>query len=165
VSRAAVLALGVAIALGGCDLTMTRQARHATLDSPTLWPGGPAAGPPPAGALAEDAEARAAALAAPPPLTPALLARGQDRYGVYCTPCHGERGEGDGPVVRRGFPRPPAYAEPRLLAAPARHFVEVIGEGYGVMYGYGDRVEPADRWAIAAYIRALQRAAQPAGRG
>jgi len=86
----------------------------------------------------------------------ALLLRGQERYSVYCLPCHGAGGDGDGPVVQRGFPAPPSYHLERLLDAPDRHFVDVIEHGYGVMYPYADRVGMADRWAIAAYIRALQ---------
>jgi hypothetical protein len=65
-------------------------------------------------------------------------------------------GDGDGIIVARGFPRPPSYHIDRLVAAPTQHFVDVITRGYGVMYAYADRVDPHDRWAIAAYIRALQ---------
>jgi mono/diheme cytochrome c family protein len=85
-----------------------------------------------------------------------LLLRGQERYDIYCLPCHSAVGDGDGPVVRRGFPAPPSYHQPRLIAAPDRHFYDVISHGYGVMFSYADRVAPADRWAIVAYIRALQ---------
>ena len=85
-----------------------------------------------------------------------LLLRGQERYDIYCLPCHSAVGDGDGPVVRRGFPAPPSYHQPRLIAAPDRHFYDVISHGYGVMFPYADRVAPADRWAIVAYIRALQ---------
>jgi mono/diheme cytochrome c family protein len=89
-------------------------------------------------------------------MTPALIERGRERFGIYCSMCHGYDGRGDGIVPARGFPHPPSYLEPRLVAAPAAHFYDVISNGYGAMYGYADRVEPADRWAIAAYIRALQ---------
>jgi mono/diheme cytochrome c family protein len=92
----------------------------------------------------------------PPPVTPALMHRGHERYDIYCAPCHGFDGLGDGMVVRRGFPRPPSYLEPRLLAAPASTFYDAITQGYGVMYSYAGRVLPRDRWAIIAYIRALQ---------
>ncbi len=85
-----------------------------------------------------------------------LLKRGQDRYQIYCLPCHSPLGDGDGLVVRRGFPAPPSYHIDRLREAPDRHLYDVISHGYGIMYPYGDRVEPADRWAIVAYIRALQ---------
>jgi hypothetical protein len=71
-------------------------------------------------------------------------------------PCHSPAGDGDGPVVRRGFPHPPSYHEQRLRDAPDRHFFDVITQGHGVMYSYADRVPPRDRWAIVAYIRALQ---------
>jgi len=101
------------------------------------------------------AEADAAA-AVPYPITMTLLHRGQERFQIYCSPCHGTLGDGDGMVVRRGFPRPPSYRTDRLRSAPDRHLYEVIRDGYGVMYPFGDRIEPADRWAIVAYVRALQ---------
>jgi mono/diheme cytochrome c family protein len=92
----------------------------------------------------------------PVPLTSALLARGQERYDIYCSVCHDRNGEGNGMVVQRGFPRPPSYDIPRLQQAPAGHLYRVITYGYGVMYPYAARVTPEDRWAIVAYIRALQ---------
>lgn len=92
----------------------------------------------------------------PLPLSMSLLRRGQERYGIYCAPCHGYSGEGDGTVVQRGFPAPPSFHEPRLRAAADSHFYEVISHGYGLMYPYGSRVEPNDRWAVVAYLRALQ---------
>ncbi len=93
----------------------------------------------------------------PPKLTMALLERGQDRFRQFCTPCHSELGDGHGMVVQRGFPAPPDYTEPRLVTAPTQHFYDVITNGYGAMYSFAVRVPPRDRWAIAAYIRALQR--------
>jgi mono/diheme cytochrome c family protein len=92
----------------------------------------------------------------PVKLTPALLARGRERYDAICTECHDRTGSGNGMVVLRGFPQPPSYHVPRLRDAPIGHFFDVITNGYGVMYSYAARVEPEDRWAIAAYIRALQ---------
>lgn len=89
-------------------------------------------------------------------LTPQLLERGREQFNIYCTVCHGAAGEGDGEVVRRGFPAPPSYHTERLRNAPIGHLYDVITNGYGVMYSYAARVEPQDRWAIAAYIRALQ---------
>jgi mono/diheme cytochrome c family protein len=89
-------------------------------------------------------------------LTPALLERGRERYEIYCAVCHGLSGEGNGEIVQRGFPAPPSYHLERLRNAPIGHFYDVITNGYGVMYSYASRVEPADRWAIATYIRALQ---------
>ena len=93
----------------------------------------------------------------PPPLSMALLERGQERFRIYCTPCHGELGNGQGMIVQRGFPPPPSYHSDRLRESPPQHFVDVITNGYGAMYSYADRVQPSDRWAIAAYIKALQR--------
>ena len=92
----------------------------------------------------------------PLPLTRELLARGRERFEIYCSPCHGRTGEGNGMIVQRGFPAPPTYHIERLRAAPVGHFYNVMTHGYGVMYSYADRVSPADRWAITAYIRALQ---------
>jgi mono/diheme cytochrome c family protein len=90
-------------------------------------------------------------------ITAAMLARGQQRFGIDCVPCHGQAGDGRGTVVERGFPRPPALFSDDLIKARAQHFYDVITNGHGVMYSYADRVSPADRWAIIAYIRALQR--------
>lgn len=92
-----------------------------------------------------------------PPLTLALLERGQERYRIFCTPCHSELGDGRGMIVQRGFPAPPSYQIARLREAPVQHFYNVITNGHGAMYSFADRIQPPDRWAIAAYIRALQR--------
>jgi mono/diheme cytochrome c family protein len=92
----------------------------------------------------------------PVKLTPELLARGRERFDAMCAECHDRTGSGSGMVVQRGFPQPPSYHVPRLRNAPIGHFFDVITNGYGVMYSYATRVEPEDRWAIAAYIRALQ---------
>lgn len=92
-----------------------------------------------------------------PAVTEALLRRGQDRFRIFCRPCHSELGDGQGMIVQRGFPPPPSYHTQRLRDAPVQHFYDVITHGYGAMYPFADRVAPPDRWAIAAYIRALQR--------
>ncbi len=92
----------------------------------------------------------------PFPITRADLDRGRERYNVYCTPCHDYTGMGQGMIVQRGFPQPPSYHIQRLRDAPAGHFFEVMTNGFGAMYSYAARVEPADRWSIAAYIRVLQ---------
>ena len=97
----------------------------------------------------------------PPPLTLALLQRGQERFRIDCTPCHSELGDGNGMVVQRGFPHPPSYHIDRLRQAPTQHFYDVITNGYGAMYSFAARVAPDDRWAIAAYIRALQLSQHP----
>ncbi len=93
----------------------------------------------------------------PFPITREVLERGRERFEIYCSPCHGRTGEGNGMIVQRGFPPPPSYHIDRLRKAPVGHFFDVITQGYGIMYSYAERVDPADRWAIAAYIRALQK--------
>ena len=93
----------------------------------------------------------------PVPITRELLKRGQERFNIYCSPCHGYTGEGDGMIVQRGFLAPPSFHQERLRNAPPGHFFNVVTHGSGAMYSYADRVEINDRWAIIAYIRALQR--------
>jgi hypothetical protein len=97
-----------------------------------------------------------------PAITLSLLERGQERFRIYCTPCQSELGDGRGMVVQRGFPPPPSFHIERLREAPPQYFYDVITQGHGIMYSFAERVQPDDRWAIAAYIRALQRS-QDAG--
>lgn len=97
----------------------------------------------------------------PTGITQALVERGHERYEIFCTPCHGLTGKGDGMIVQRGFPKPPPLMNDRLMKAKAQYFYDVISKGRGTMYSYADRVPPADRWAIAAYIRALQVSQRP----
>jgi cytochrome c553 len=92
----------------------------------------------------------------PFPLTREVLERGQERFNIYCAVCHARTGEGDGQIVRRGFSRPPSYHIDRLRAAPLGHFFDVMTNGYGAMPRYDAQISVNDRWAIAAYIRALQ---------
>ena len=84
------------------------------------------------------------------------LERGRQRFNIYCSPCHSQTGLGDGIIVQRGFSKPPSLHLDRLRDAPAGHFFHVITNGYGAMYSYASRIQPADRWAIVAYVRALQ---------
>jgi mono/diheme cytochrome c family protein len=145
-----------ALLLAGCDLSMTQQPKYTPETPSKFWANGASARPIPANTVAQGDLAREAAAKNPPPVTLALLAHGQQRFDMFCSPCHGVSGYGDGMVVQRGFPRPPSFYSQRLLAADARHFYNVQTKGFGVMYSYADRVSEADRWAIAAYIRALQ---------
>ncbi|MGF6709174.1 mono/diheme cytochrome c family protein [Luteibacter sp. W1I16] len=144
------------LVLAGCERGM-----HDMYDQPKykrgaeapLFADGVASRVPPEGSVpVDDPEA----MPAPPALTLGLLERGRDRYTIFCAPCHGAGGDGDGMVVRRGFPAPPSYHEARLRDTNDAHLYDVITRGWGVMYPYGDRLSPTDRQAVVAYIRALQ---------
>lgn len=167
------LALGlaaVAFAASGCHTDMWRQPKHDPLDESEFFADGQANRPLVPGTIARDhlREDDAYFTAVkdgkwmddlPMPLTMELLKRGQERFNIYCTPCHGRLGDGDGMISRRGFKlrRPVGnYHTDRLRKMPLGHFYDVITNGYGTMFSYASRVEPQDRWAIAAYIRALQ---------
>lgn len=150
-----ILSLGLVLSLSGCD-DMSHQPRYDSYEASTLFADGKSLQPPPEGTVARDAPARLAALRNRPPLTLALIERGRERYGIYCVPCHDPAGYGQGVIPSRGFPSPPSLHSERLRHKPSSYFVDVITKGYGAMYAYADRVRPEDRWAIAAYIRALQ---------
>ncbi len=163
---ACVAALSLA-ALSGCEKglhEMYDQAKYKPLTPTLLFDDGnssrpqvPGTLPYSSGALAGASSGRAARLDVNPlPISEALLERGRERFNIYCAPCHSRAGDGDGMIARRGFPAPPSYHIARLRDAPDSHFYAVISEGYGAMYPYADRIAPADRWAIVAYIRALQ---------
>lgn len=92
----------------------------------------------------------------PFPVTADVLARGQERFNIYCSPCHSELGDGRGMIVQRGLRPPPSYHTDRLRKAPLGHFFDVITNGFGAMPDYAAQIPVADRWAITAYIRALQ---------
>jgi mono/diheme cytochrome c family protein len=92
----------------------------------------------------------------PFPVTAEVMARGQQRFNIYCSPCHGEVGDGSGMIVQRGLKHPPSYHNDRLRKAPIGYFFDVMTNGFGAMLDYSQQVSPRDRWAIAAYIRALQ---------
>ncbi len=92
----------------------------------------------------------------PFPIDATTMARGQERFNIYCSPCHGRTGQGDGMVVRRGYRRPPTFHQDRLRNAPVGHFFDVITNGFGAMPDYAAQVKVEDRWAIVAYVRALQ---------
>lgn len=154
-------------ALTGCG-NMKRQDNPRPLDPSPFFNDGTSSRPTPAHTVAHGEPApddsfatgfRSGALLKknPLPLTRALLERGRERFNIYCAACHGEDGYGTGIVVRRGFPAPPSYHIDRLREADAGHFFDVMTRGYGVMPSYADRIDPRDRWAIAGYIRALQR--------
>jgi mono/diheme cytochrome c family protein len=146
------------LALAGChqNLTMSDQPKGDEWERSALFRNGRVVQQAPAGTVSREADTQGV-LAQRPPMTLALVERGQERFDIYCSVCHGYAGDADGMVVQRGFPKPPSFHEPRLIAAPDSHFVDVITNGHGVMYSYADRVSVPDRWAITAYIRALQK--------
>ena len=92
----------------------------------------------------------------PLPINQKLLERGEDRYKIFCTPCHGLQGDGNGMIVERGMKRPPSYHIDRLRQSPNGYYYDVITNGFGSMYSYSAQIPPKDRWAIIAYLRALQ---------
>lgn len=92
----------------------------------------------------------------PLPINAELLLRGQQRYTIFCTPCHGIQGDGQGMVAMRGMKHPPSYHQERLRQAPNGYLYDVVTNGFGAMYGYSSQIPPRDRWAIIAYLRALQ---------
>jgi mono/diheme cytochrome c family protein len=92
----------------------------------------------------------------PMPVTAEMMARGRERYNVFCSPCHGRTGQGNGMVVQRGFRAPPSFHDDRLRNAPVGYFFDVETRGFGAMPDYASQIPVADRWAIDAYIRALQ---------
>ena len=98
----------------------------------------------------------------PVPVTRELLERGQLGYTITCSVCHGRLGSGDGMIVQRGLSRPPSLHAARLVDAPDSHVYDVITQGYGAMYSYNDRLTPEQRWAVVAYVRALQAAGRAA---
>lgn len=109
------------------------------------------------GAVGNDAYNVAKDYAAYPlPVNEKLLQRGQDRYKIFCAPCHGLQGDGNGMAAVRGMKHPPSYHIDRLRQAPNGYFYDVMTNGFGAMYSYSERIPPSDRWAIIAYVRALQ---------
>jgi mono/diheme cytochrome c family protein len=142
-TRAATLLLLPALLAGCSDMSVqSKQKNYSPLVGPAQLPSG----------VVEFLKGEATA----PPVTLDLLQRGQERFRIYCTPCHSEIGDGRGMITQRGFPPPPSYHTKELREAPPQHFYDVITNGHGAMYSFAARVAPADRWAIVAYIRALQ---------
>ena len=164
-----VVVASTALSLAGCRLDMHVQPRYNPYDPSAFFEDGRSERPPVPGTVARGeivgwpGEALSGAEADiretdafPFPVTRAVLDRGRERFNIFCAPCHGLGGDGDGVVVQRGFQRPPSYHIDRLRAAPAGYLFGVITNGLGAMYPYGYRVPASDRWAIVAYIRALQ---------
>ena len=151
----AAIPLAALLALSACKREdMAVQDKSRVWNASRLLPHGQVEQPPVPGTVSPDDHP-----AAPQParIDAGLLARGEQRFGIFCTPCHGRDGLGDGMIVRRGFPHPPDLHAAAVRGLSAARLYDVIDRGYGVMYGYGDRIAPADRWAVIAWVRALQR--------
>jgi mono/diheme cytochrome c family protein len=152
----------------GCRQNMHNQHKVKPLAASDFFADGQGARPIPAGTVPRGGPgeeiapytgltvARQALPAGPPPVTLALLRRGQERFDIFCSPCHSRLGDGRGMIVRRGYKQPPSFHEPRLRGVPVDYFVTVMTEGFGVMPSYAAQIPVADRWAIASYVRALQ---------
>jgi mono/diheme cytochrome c family protein len=153
-SAAAIL---LACALAGCTRSnMDSQPKYHEYEEGKLFRNGRVLQAPPPGTVARGDLDRDKDASQKPAVTADLLTRGQDEYNIYCSPCHDRAGTGNGIVVQRGFPKPASLNDEPLRKADDQHLYDVIANGYGVMYAHGDRVQPRDRWAIVAYIRALQ---------
>ena len=155
------------VALTGCRQDMHNQPKYIPLRDSAFFRDGSSARPliedtVARGTLQEDAafytgKENGAELATLPfPLTQDVLDRGEQRYNIYCAPCHDRTGSGQGMIVRRGYRQPPSYHIDRLRQVPIGHFFDVMTNGFGAMPDYRAQITPRDRWAIAAYIRALQ---------
>ena len=159
--------VAVSLALAGCRQDMHDAPRYEPLEASTFFANGQSsrmlvANTVARGLLREDTHLNEGkvngqlATTFPMPVTAEVMARGQERFNVFCSPCHGPTGSGNGMVVQRGFRAPPSYHEDRLRNAPVGYFFDVMTNGFGAMQDYASQVPVADRWAIAAYIRALQ---------
>ena len=155
------------VTAAGCRQDMHNQPKYIPLRDSVFFKDGSSARPLPddtvaRGTLQDDAPfytgKNGAALvdALPFPLTQQVLDRGENRFNIYCAPCHDRNGTGNGMIVRRGYRQPPSYHIDRLRQAPLGHFFDVMTNGFGAMPDYRAQIAPRDRWAIAAYIRALQ---------
>lgn len=154
--------------LAGCTLDMRDQPRYEPLEASSFFPDGAVVRGQPAGTVARgqlrlDDHLHTGrvggdfAASFPFTVTLAVLERGQERYNIFCAPCHGLVGNGDGPVIEYGMKEPTSFHDPDLRAEPEGYYFSIITDGTRVMPSYAARIPPEDRWAIVAYIRALQR--------
>jgi mono/diheme cytochrome c family protein len=167
-AAAALLVLAAVAVLGGCREDMHNQPKFIPLRENTFYPDLRSARPLLPGTIArgqyqdDDPLLYTGKIDGkeadqfPFPITKDDLARGRERFNIYCSPCHSQLGDGNGMIVQRGFKHPPAYTDSRLMKAPVGHFFNVMSHGWGAMADYSSQVPVADRWRIAAYIRALQ---------
>jgi mono/diheme cytochrome c family protein len=160
--------LGIAMLGAACRRDMQDQPRFRPFRPTTFFEDGRSARPQVAGTVArghleEDELLYRGTVDGKPaevfpfPITAEILARGRERHDIFCAPCHGRLGDGDGTVVERGMRRPTSFHAERLRAAPPGYFFDAITRGFGAMFDLADRIPAEDRWAIVAYVRALQR--------
>lgn len=166
-SRKIWLVLAAALSLAGCRQDMHDQPRFKPLQESDFFADRRSARTPVEGTVArgqlhEDTYFYTGKIGANPgdympfPVTEQVLARGQERFNIYCAPCHSQLGDGNGMVVQRGYRHPPTYHQDRLRKAPLGYFFDVMTNGFGAMPDYAEQIPPKDRWCIVAYIRALQ---------
>jgi mono/diheme cytochrome c family protein len=159
------LSVGV---LTGCNINMDEQPKVKALESSTFFKDGrgsrtlvedtmPRGGLKPNTVLFTGKSGSQFSNQFPVPVTEDMLKRGQERYNIFCSVCHDKTGSGNGMIVQRGFKRPTSFHDERLRNSPAGYFVNVMTNGFGVMFPYNDKLSVQDRWAVAAYIRALQK--------
>jgi mono/diheme cytochrome c family protein len=164
---AALVVACLLLPLAGCRNNMHNQNKVRPLRESTFYPDGASARPLPAHTVAYGDSAadetfesgmhdRQPVAAVPFPVTRDVLLRGEQRYNIFCSPCHGRLGDGHGMIVTRGYKVPTSFHDDRLRNAQVGYFFNVMTQGFGVMPSYASQIPAADRWAIAAYIRALQ---------
>jgi mono/diheme cytochrome c family protein len=162
-----LLAMAGAALLTGCRQDMHNQPKYRGLRASAFFADGSSARPLVEGTIARGTlqtdeafftgkNGTAMVTELPFPVDAAVLDRGEERFNIYCTPCHGRTGAGDGIVVQRGYRQPPSYHIERLRTVEIGHFFDVMTNGFGAMPDYRAQISPRDRWNIAAYIRALQ---------
>lgn len=162
-----VLLAGLTLLLAACGRNMADQPKAETYEASPFFADGASSRPLPEGAVSRERGGLDPAYLSgqdddgpltelPIELTTDLLLRGQERYNIYCAPCHNYDGGGDGMVVQKGFVQPTSFHEQRLLDAPVGYYYNAITNGFGRMYSYASRIPVEDRWAIAGYVKALQ---------
>ncbi len=164
----ALLMLAVALSAGACRQDMHDQPRYEPLEASSFFDNGMSSRPLVEGTVAREMPIEKTAFYTgrtpndefvtelPMPLDRELLDRGRTRFNAFCSPCHGQTGDGLGMIVRRGFKQPTSFHDQRLRESPVGYFFHVMSNGFGQMSSYASQVPPQDRWAIAAYISALQ---------
>jgi len=167
-SKQAVLLFGLVLLATGCRQDMHDQPKYKPFAHSSFWPDQRSVRPLVDGTIARGKLKTDTKMwkgrntdgtfvtELPVPVSKALLVRGQARYNIYCTPCHGRAGDGEGMVVQRGFKHPPTYHSDKLRQQPPGYIYDVITNGFGAMVSYASRIPMEDRWAIAAYVRVLQ---------